>query len=228
MPRSGSTLVEQLLAAHPAVAAAGEHGRFGTIVRERWPTMHATTLSALQLGIRRIGEEYLRATDQQAGNAARLTDKSLDTLQIVPLVHAALPNARMVHVRRDALDTCFSAFATAFGERQVPFSYDLAELGRYHRVCARTTEHWRALVPPDRLLEIDYERLVADFESEARRIVAFCGLPLDTGCLAFHAVRRPVRTASSVQVRQPLYASSVGRAQPFRTHLEPLIDALRG
>ncbi|HTJ27521.1 MAG TPA: sulfotransferase [Candidatus Limnocylindria bacterium] len=228
MPRSGSTLVEQVLAAHPAVVTAGENGLFGTIVRRHWPEIRASTLTELRLGIRRIGEEYLRATDAMAANGARLTDKSLDNLQLVPLVHAALPNARSIHVRRDDLDTCFSAFGTAFAERQVPFSYDLAELGRYHRACAIMMERWRALVPPERLLVVDYERLVSDFVAEAQRIVAFCGLPWDPACLAFHEVRRPVRTASSVQVRQPLYASSVGRARRFLAYLTPLTAALRG
>jgi tetratricopeptide (TPR) repeat protein len=226
MPRSGSTLVEQLLAAHPDVAAAGEIGVLAPIVRDVWPKIAATSIDGVRAEVRAIGERYLRATDAAAGPAARLTDKTLDNLQVAPLIHVALPNARIVHVRRDDLDTCLSCFATSFGDGQVPFAYDLGELGRLYRGYLDMMARWRAFIAPERLLEIDYERLVADFATEARRIVAFCGLPWDDACLDFHTVRRPVRTASNVQVRKPLYARSVGRAQPFRAHLAPLIAAL--
>jgi tetratricopeptide (TPR) repeat protein len=226
MPRSGSTLVEQLLAAHPAVVGIGEASVLGAIVREIWPTISATTVDELRAQVRRIGEHYLRATDRFAVRGTRLADKTLENVQLLPLIHVTLPNARIVHIRRDDLDTCFSCFATFFADHKVPFAYDLRELGRYYRGYLTMMERWRQFVAPERLLEVSYERLVGDFESEARRIVAFCGLPWDPACLAFNEVRRTVRTASNLQVRQPLYASSVGRAQPFRPHLTALIDAL--
>jgi tetratricopeptide (TPR) repeat protein len=228
MPRSGSTLVEQLLAAHPDVVGIGEASLLGPIVREIWPTIAATTVDELRAQVRGIGERYLRATDRYATRGTRLADKTLENLQLLPLLHVALPNARIVHVRRDDLDTCFSCFATFFADRKVPFAYDLRELGRYYRGYLAMMERWSRFVPPERLLEVRYERLVDDFEAEARRILAFCGLPWDPSCLAFHAVRRVVRTASNLQVRQPLYRSSVGRARPFLTHLRPLVEALAG
>jgi Tfp pilus assembly protein PilF len=227
MPRSGSTLVEQVLAAHPSVAAAGETGILGPIVREVWPTIAATSLGELRAQIRRCGELYRRAPAARAGGRARLTDKTLDNLQLAPLIHVTLPNARIIHVRRGALDTCWSCFTTSFVDDQVPFSYDLGELGRFYRASLAMMDRWRAFVAPDRLLEVDYENVVNDFESEARRIVAFCGLAWDPACLEFSTVRRPVRTASNLQVRQPLYDRSVGRAERFRAHLAPLSDALR-
>lgn len=226
MPRSGSTLVESLLAAHPAVVGAGEIGTLGPIVRSVWPTIAATSIPELRAEVRRIGEHYLRATDGAAGGALRLADKTLENVQLLPLIHVTLPNARIVHIRRDDLDTCFSCFATFFAEHKVPFAYDLRELGRYYRGYLDMMARWQTFVPPERLLEVRYETLVANFEEEARRIVAFCGLDWDPACLRFHDVRRTVRTASNFQVRQPLYTGSVGRARPFLGHLAPLIEAL--
>jgi len=227
MPRSGSTLVEQLLAAHPSVASAGEIGTLGPIVRELWPLDAVPSAADARERARTIGERYLRATDHLASTAMRLTDKSLDNVQLVPLIAAALPNARIIHIRRDALDLCFSCFATFFADHYVPFTYDLRELGHAYHDYERMAGRWRALVPATQLLEVNYEQLVDDFAAEARRIVAFCGLPWDDACTAFHTVRRTVRTASNVQVRRPLYAASVGRAHAFRSHLAPLVEAMR-
>ncbi len=226
MPRSGSTLVEQLLAAHPAVSAAGEIGILGAIVREAWPAISASTIEQFRAQVRGIGERYLRETAGLLERGTRLTDKTLEHIQLLPLIHVMLPNARIIHIRRDDLDTCFSCFATCFAGQKVPFAYDLRELGAYYAQNTAMIERWRGFVPPERLLEVGYEELVSDFEAQARRIVEFCGLPWDPACLTFFAARRPVRTASNLQVRQPLYRSAVGRAQPFIPYLEPLIAAL--
>jgi tetratricopeptide (TPR) repeat protein len=228
MPRSGSTLLEQLLAAHPDVAGGDETGVLGPIVRDVWPTIAASTIDELRTHVRAIGTRYLRATDDLAMQAKRLTDKTLDNVQLVPLIHVILPNARIIHITRDPLDSAFSCFATSFSGSQVPFSYDLHELGSYYRVYLELMERWCSFVRPDRLLEVRYEDLVRDFEPEARRIIAFCGLSWDPACRAFHQARRRVRTASNVQVRQPLYSSSIGRAQPFLAQLAPFAEALAG
>jgi hypothetical protein len=132
----------------------------------------------------------------------------------------------MIHVRRDRLDTCFSCYATHFAQPGLSYTYDLGELGRYYSAYEQLMANWRRLLPADRFIEVDYERLVDDFETEARRLVAFCGLPWDAGALAFHEVRRTVRSASNVQVRRPLYRSAVGRSRPFAAHLGALLDAL--
>jgi hypothetical protein len=210
------------------VSAAGEIGVLGPIVREMWPAMTASSIAELRAQVRLIGERYLRETGRFVERGTRLTDKTLEHVQLLPLIHVTLPNARIVHVNRDDLDTCFSCFATHFADHKVPFAYDLRELGTYYAQNVALMQRWRRFVSPERLLDVDYERLVGDFETEARRIVEFCGLPWDPSCLAFHEARRPVRTASNLQVRQPLYRSALGRAQPFIPHLGPLIAALRG
>lgn len=226
MARSGSTLIEQILAAHPAVAAAGETAEFGRLLAEhRPPVGTATPLPEVGAALRRVADRYLAAGPQPAAGALRVTDKTLANFSLAPLIHAALPNARLIHVRRDWLDTCFSCFATLFLGPYVSFSYDLAELGRYYAAYERLMRRWRVLLPADRLLEVSYEAVVGDLESEARRIVAFCGLPWDDACLEFQTARRPVRTASAFQVRRPLYDSSIGRAARFAKHLAPLIAA---
>jgi Flp pilus assembly protein TadD len=227
MARSGSTLVEQILAAHPAVAAAGEIATFGRLTAElRPPIGTGAPLAAVGASLRAIGDRYLEATALIAGAAPRITDKTLANFSLAPLIHIALPNARLIHVRRDWLDTCFSCFATLFLGTYVPFSYDLGELARYYHAYDQLVTRWRAILPADRFLEVSYEAVVADIETEARRIVAFCGLPWDDACLAFQGARRAVHTASAFQVRQPLYTTAIGRAQRFGAHLEPLITAM--
>ena len=227
MPRSGSTLVEQLLAAIPDVAAAGEVDVFDSAIGTRLmkPGMR---LADLRDGIAAVGNDYVRATDRIAGRATRVTDKMLHNFCYAPLIHLALPNARMIHIRRDPLDTCFSCYATNFLAGGLSYAYDLGELGRYYAAYHRLMEQWRARLPPECLLEVDYESLVDDFETQARRIVDFCGLRWDPRALAFHTVRRTVRTASSVQVRRPLYRSAVGRSGRYADALTPLIEALDG
>jgi hypothetical protein len=145
----------------------------------------------------------------------------------VGLIHLALPNARIIHVRRDPVDTCFSCFATLFAVEH-PYSYDLGELGHYYRAYATLMEHWRGLIPEDVMIDVQYETLVGNFECEARRIVAHCGLAWNEVCLEFYRARRPVLTASMVQVRRPLYDSSIGRSRPYRDMLGPLLAALGG
>lgn len=225
MPRSGTTLVEQLLAAHPAVTAAGELHVFERAVSEEL-MVPGMTLPQLRRGIRALGDRYVSATDELAAGAERVTDKLPHNFCFAPLIHLALPNARLIHVRRDRLDTCLSSYGVHFERENLPYSYDLGELGRYYSAYERLMASWRALLPADRFIEVDYERIVHDFEAEARRLVTFCGLSWDAKTLAFHEVRRTVRTASNAQVRRPLYGSSVGRGHRFAAHLGLLIEAL--
>jgi hypothetical protein len=157
--------------------------------------------------------------------AGRFTDKRLNNFIYAGLIHLALPNARIVHARRDPVDTCVSCFSLNFSEPQ-DFAYDLGELGRYYRAYEQLMVHWRAVLPESVMLDVQYEDVVADMETQARRIVAHCGLEWDDACLAFHKVERPVRTASATQVREPIYRSSVGRSRAYRDHLQPLLEAL--
>jgi tetratricopeptide (TPR) repeat protein len=233
MPRSGSTLVEQILASHPAVAAGGEvwmfqsaaTGAFGPLEDfdpARIPAEHRGAL----LG--RIAERYLSALGSLAPGAQRITDKMPSNFAFAGLIHLAFPNARIVHTRRNALDIGLSCFSTLFASG-VPFSYDLGEIGRYYRAYDRLMRHWRAVLPPSAILDLDYEMLVSDFEAQARRLIDYCGLPWDDACLAFHKTQRPVRTASASQVRQPLYGTSVDRWRAVDPALlAPLRAALEG
>ena len=141
------------------------------------------------------------------------------------LIRLILPDARIIHCRRDPVDTCLSCYTKLFAGEQA-FTYDQKELGRYYRAYQALTAHWRATLPASHFLEVDYEAMVEDVEGQTRRILDFLGLPWDEACLRFHETKRPVRTASVNQVRQPIYATSVGRWRKHAAHLQPLLEAL--
>jgi tetratricopeptide (TPR) repeat protein len=214
MPRSGTTLVEQLLAAHPNVFAAGEIGIFERVLAECGAS-----------DFERLGRTYVDRVATLAPHARRITDKMLANVLHLGAIHLALPSARIVHVRRDPVDTCLSCYFQAFMNAQ-PYSYDLGELGRYYRAYERLMQHWRDVFAPGVMLEIAYEDLVADFETVARAIVEHCGLAWDPACLAFHTAERAVRTASAAQVRRPLYTSSLRRSRRYRPYVGALLSAL--
>jgi hypothetical protein len=137
----------------------------------------------------------------------------------------ALPNARIIHVRRHPADTCLSCFTKLFAG-ELPFTYDLAELGRYYRAYARLMAYWGTVLPQGAMLEMQYEELVTDFPVQARRLIAYCGLDWDERCITFHETERPVTTSSAAQVRQPLYRDSMGAWLPYKDMLWPLLDEL--
>lgn len=214
MPRSGTTLVEQILASHPAVLGGGERRDFAAALR-----------LCGSADARRLGETYLARLPALRPGQTRITDKLPANFLHARLIHAALPGARIVHVTRDPADTCVSGFSKLFDAGQ-EFTYDLAELGRYYVAYRRLMDTWRAELPAHALIEMSYETLVGDLEGETRRLLAFCGLPWDPACLAFHDNARIVQTASAIQVRRPLYASSIGRAEEVKAHIGPLLIEL--
>ncbi len=216
MPRSGTSLVEQILASHPAVYGAGEQTFFDQALEE----CGSDDVAAL-------GARYLALIDGIAPPDRRVVDKLPSNFRHAGLIHLALPRARIVHCVRDPLDTCFSCYTTLFTGRQ-DFSFDLVEAGRYYRAYAALVDHWRSVLPPGVMLDVRYEELVADIEAGARRLLAFLDLPWNDAVLRYYETNRPVRTASYAQVRRPVYATSVGAAQPYRAHLQPLIEALEG
>lgn len=175
--------------------------------------------------LRQLGANYCEAISAAAPRAERVTDKMPANFCLVGLIQLALPNARIIHTRRDPLDTCFSCFSTLFVGHH-PYSYDLGELGRYYRAYETLMEHWRHVLPKGAMIEVQYEDVVGDLEGQARRLISHCGLEWDDACLDFYQTRRPVWTASSAQVRQPIYSSSVGRWRPYKSMLQPLIDEL--
>jgi hypothetical protein len=174
--------------------------------------------------LREFGARYVARLRSLAPEAARITDKMPSNFRFVGFIRMALPNARIIHTRRDPLDTCISCFSRLFGKKS--FTSNLGTLGRYYRSYETLMAHWRGVLPPGAMLEVQYEELVADFENQARRLVAYCGLEWDERCLAFHETKRPVRTASVTQVRQPIYRSSVGRWLPYKDMLAPLLTEL--
>ncbi|NNG03009.1 MAG: tetratricopeptide repeat protein [Inquilinus sp.] len=231
MPRSGTTLTEQILASHPMVHGAGELSDF-TIALNILddPTAPPKSMAAIAESLtpalcRQIGERYVEILRNRDSGAMRITDKMPFNCLRLGMIHLALPKARILHCNRDPVDTCLSCFQQPFrqGNR---FAYDLAELGRYYRAYRGLMEHWRTVLPPGRILEVNYEDLVSDVEGQARRLVDHCGLPWDDACLSFHKAERQVRTASVRQVRQPIYRSSVAKWRKYEKHLGPLLTSL--
>ncbi|WP_158914137.1 tetratricopeptide repeat-containing sulfotransferase family protein [Caulobacter sp. S45] len=223
MPRSGTTLVEQILASHPAVHGAGESAHLADLVQTedliaRAPALPADAFPAL-------GRRYLERLGANAPSTARLVDKTPSNFLYAGLIPLILPGARMIHCRRDPLDTCLSIYSLLF-TRGHEYSYDLTELGHYYGLYRRLTAHWRGTLPAESVLEIDYEALVREPEAQVRAILDFCGLPWDERCLRFHQTERRVTSASRDQVRAPIHTRSIGRAQPFRPWLQALEAAL--
>ena len=219
MPRSGTTLVEQMVSCHPAVAAGGELGFLGSH-SSGWECAEgpgftpdaARSLAAAYLALlRKIGPSAARVTDKMPANYLRLG-----------LIRVLLPSARIIHCRRHPVDTCLSIYSNLFAST-MDFMGSKADLVFCHRQYVRLMDHWRAILPPDRFLEVEYERLVANREAEIRRLIAFTGLDWDDACLQPERNDRAVVTASTWQARQPVYGSSVERWRRY----EPWLGELR-
>jgi len=228
MPRSGTTLTEQIIASHPAVHGAGELSNLLNIaqrtVREGGGFPHNIN-SLDRETLAKWGEDYVTQVRQHAPDAKHITDKMPDNFKGIGLIHLMLPNAKIIHVKRNPVDTCLSCYSKLF-MMGMHFTYDLAELGQYYVDYVRLMDHWRTVLPAGAFLDVQYEDIVADKESQARRIIDFCGLEWDDACLDFHKLKRSVNTASVAQVRQPIYNSSVERWRAYEKHLGPLLNAL--
>jgi tetratricopeptide (TPR) repeat protein len=231
MPRSGTTLVEQVLASHPKVFGAGELQHMWNVVAkleraESGGTPFPQVVTSMGAGeFREVAAAYLSALPPAVAPVERITDKMPGNFMMAGLIHLAMPKARIIHVRRNPVDTCLSCFSKLFAG-DVGFCYDLAELGRYYRAYDDLMAHWRRVLPEAVMLEVQYEELVADFAPQARRLLDHCGLDWDERCVAFHETRRAVRTASATQVRQPIYRSAIGRWRAYERWLGPLLGAL--
>jgi tetratricopeptide (TPR) repeat protein len=216
MPRCGSTLLEQILSSHPAVAGGGEL----TFWLERFSGWNGSSLDSLELS--KFAEDYHAGLRRIEPGALRVIDKELANYQILGLLRLALPQARIIHCRRNPVDTCLSIFFADFETRH-DYAWDRGDLAFYFRQYERLMDHWRRVLPPDRFIEVEYERLIGDREAESRRLVAFCGLNWDDSCLAPERNGRLVKTASLWQARQPVYARSVERWRRY----EPWLGELR-
>jgi tetratricopeptide (TPR) repeat protein len=230
LPRSGSTLVEQILASHSQVEGTMELHNILAIVRELdhldpnrdgYPE-RVRALSAAELT--GLGRRYVEETRAVRAGKPRFIDKMPNNFSHVGLIHAILPNARIVDVRRHPMDACLSNYKQYFAHGQ-SFSYDLEDLGRYYRCYLGLMDHWDAVLP-GKVLHLQYEQLIRDPQDTVHRLLEHCGLPFEAATLAFHENRRPVRTASAEQVRQPLYTSGVGYWKRFASELEPLRASL--
>ncbi|MFZ5503748.1 MAG: sulfotransferase [Pseudomonadota bacterium] len=228
MPRSGTTLTEQIIASHPDVYGAGELNYLMTIANggitasPAYPDNIATCQPA---DLMQWGNEYIQALQQHAPAVRHITDKMPGNFIAIGLIHLILPNAKIIHVSRHPLDNCLSCFTQLFSDGH-GFTYDLAELGHYYADYLRLMAHWRSVLPGNAFLDVRYEDIVADKEAQARRLIEYCGLAWDDACIDFHKNKRAIHTASVVQVRQPIYTSSVTRWKPYEDFLAPLIDAL--
>jgi tetratricopeptide (TPR) repeat protein len=232
MPRSGTTLIEQILASHPEVFGAGERADLGQAAeavmsrRSDGLSGYPEAVNALSpKQMRQIGVRYLAGISKHVAGAARIVNKMPTNFLFAGLIATALPNARIIHARRDPVDTCLSCLSKIF-RGDLPFTYDPGELGRYYRAYDGLMLHWREALPPGTMIEMDYEELVGDLEGQARRLIAHCGLEWSPTCLSFYSTERVVATASAAQVRQPIYRSSVGRWRAYGEALRPLLDAL--
>ncbi len=225
MPRSGTSLIEQIVASHSQVFGAGELADIGRIAATLRGGEGAEPPPHQPAEARRLAEAHLERLRALGAGRSRVVDKMPDNLFELGLIATLFPDARVILSKRDPRDTCLSCFFQRFGGSTQLFSYDLQDCARRYLEQQRLVAHWRAVLPL-RMIEVDYETLVANLETESRRLVEFLGLPWETACLDFHHTDRAVLTASSWQVRQPLYTRSVGRWRAYRTHLEPLLRLL--
>ncbi|MEQ9344890.1 MAG: sulfotransferase [Thalassospira sp.] len=234
MPRSGTTLVEQVLASHRQVFGADElttlprlkNAIFGNDFPDAADSIErATSLEKLSLLAKSYLAESRQYIDPSPKGYRYLIDKMPGNFMFSGLIAMALPNAKIIHCRRNPIDTCLSCFSKYFvsGQR---FSYDLTELGQYYRAYEELMTHWRQTLPPERFIEVGYENVVADIKAAAHRLTDFLGIDWDPALLTFHDNSRSVRTASANQVRQPIYRSSVERWRPYKKELTPLFEAL--
>lgn len=235
MPRTGTTLIETILGAHNDVYAAGELRQFPMAIaamtkREAEPINSDVLLTPAQvkqsasLDFQALGEAYIDSTRPRTGKTTHFIDKLPLNFLYLGLIARALPHAKILHVTRNPMDTCWSNFKQLFGS-QYPYSYNLEDTAHFYLLYRELMTHWHRVLP-GHILDISYEQLIENQEAETRRLLTFCDLPWQSQCLDFHNSANAVATASSVQVRQPLYRSSVGKWRAFRSQMEPIERAM--
>ena len=229
MMRSGTSLVEQVLAGHPHVSPGGELRFLPQSLRKYTESIDVVTGARIAAlpddALKAIGQRYLGKLAEFHPGARHVTDKLPGNFLLVGLIRTLFPKARIVHCKRDSLDTCLSCYLTYFDGGH-PYAYDLREVGEYYRMYSGLMARYEGLIGSQDMLTVNYEELVSDFEKGARRLVEFCGLGWDPRCLDLGSVRRPVKTASLYQVRQAAHRRSINRWQRYAAHIEPLRSAL--
>jgi hypothetical protein len=232
LPRSGSTLIEQILASHSAVEGTHELADIPRLVvdlqgREWNPDNPRYPALLSEFGaeeFRRLGEKYLSDTLGYRSGAARFIDKMPNNFRHIGLIHLMLPNAKIIDARREPMACCFGNFKQLFAHGQ-EFAYSIEDIARYYRTYLELMAHWDAVLP-GRVLRVQHEDVVDDLEGNVRRLLDFCGLEFEPGCIEFHKTERSVRTASSEQVRQPIYREGLEQWRHFEPWLGPLLVAL--
>jgi tetratricopeptide (TPR) repeat protein len=216
LPRTGTTLVERIIASHGAMISAGETGAFDVALR------HVLKTNTQSLNVPEVGKRYLDSvTAFRAPPNRRFVDKTLRNYLYCGMIHAALPRAKIILIQRHPLDACWSIYKAHF-QGMFSFSYQQIELAEYYLAFRRLALHWKSTLPAEVLLEVRYEDVVSSQATESRRIIAFAGLPWDDRVLRFHESPAPSATASAVQVRRPVYSSSIGKWRHHAERLEPL------
>ena len=232
MPRSGSTLVEQIISSHARAYGAGELNDMRLLAKQIPQILNSNQQEPECLVdiprklVRQLAESHLQKLSSLSNAADRVCDKMLGNFLKLGLIYLMFPQARIIHCQRNPLDTCLSCYFQNFS-RGLRFTYNLEHLGIAYRGYLKVMEHWRQVLPM-RILEVPYEHMIADQETTSRKLIEFCGLDWDENCLDFHQHQRGVKTASFWQVRQPIYQSSVSRWQCYEKHLNQLINALGG
>ncbi len=234
LPRTGTTLVDRILSSHPDVISAGELNVLAELVKEAANTpsnlvMDADTMQrAGSIDLSAIGAAYIENTAERAGGSKWMVDKMPLNFFYAGIIHRVLPNARVIALRRGAMDSCLSNFRQLFSTQYSYYNYtfDLEDTAEFYRLYENLMAHWRGTLPGDRFMEVRYEDIVLDQETQTRRMLDFCGLEWDDACMRFHENAAPVSTASSVQVRQPLYSGSIGRWRKYGDGLDILKTAL--
>jgi tetratricopeptide (TPR) repeat protein len=225
-PRTGTTLVERIITAHPDVTSAGELKQFGNAMRRlsSYSEPHrfsaALVQGAAEVDTHKLGGMYIETSRKMAGDTPHFVDKLPINFMYVPLILKALPNAKIVHLRRNPMDACFSSFKQLFADAY-QHSYDLEEMARHHARYYRLMETWRERFG-EHFFDIAYEDVARNLEPNARALIDFLGLPWNDACLEFHKQKTAVATASAVQVRQPAHTKSIGRWRRYEKQLEPM------
>lgn len=238
LPRTGTTLVERILSSHPDVRSVGELNTFADLIKRavktpsRFVIDPPTFEAARETDLSGVGRDYMdfvqSLLDAMGASDQRSVDKMPLNILNAGLIHRALPEARIIVLRRGATDSCLSNYRQLFstGHSYYNYSFDLIDTARYYRAFDALVEYWEQILPTDRFLQVAYEDIVFDQEAQTQRLLKFCGLSWDERCLRFHENDAPVSTASSVQVRQPLYSGSIGRWTRYGDRVEGLRDAL--
>ncbi len=233
MPRTGTTLVERILASHSDVFAAGELNNFAmqltTMMHARnvEKKMSRDEMVALSAGLdfEKLGTAYLQSTRPFTGHTARFVDKMPLNYLYVGLIHLALPNAKIINLHRDPMDTCYAVYKQLFVDAY-PFSYELEELANYYVAYHQLMEHWNAVLPGV-IHTVNYEDVVKDLEKESRQLLDYCELEWQAQCLKFHENKEASTTASTAQIRRPVYQSSIGNWRKYESQLQPMVDVLQ-